>query len=200
MRQKNLKYLPADKYISLVLEAQNLLIRNPYDLAHGVGHHCRVSDFSISLIIREKLEVDWRTVSLASWWHDIGDKKGQNHIFLTNALEKQGVDSDIETIIIKAVEEHSFSSQNHSSLESKILFDADKSEYINPSRLLYFSELVRSNMVSQDKAVKYKKLWFNRMKTLEKRIFFDYTKSFYKKYKKEAFNIMNRLRVNYEES
>lgn len=194
MRHKNLHVLPADTYLNLVLAAQHQLEQNPFDLVHGIDHHSRVNNFAIELVISEKIPVEWRTVSIAAWWHDIEDKDGQRHGFLSQALKEARVDDDLQDVIIEAIEHHSFFNSTHTSLESQVLFDADKSDYINPTRLLYFSELAQAGSIDDKVVTKYVTLWFDRMETLESRLYFEPTKHYYQKYHQLAYQIMNKLK------
>lgn len=162
----------------------------------GLDHHCRVSSFSVDLIKNEKISIDWKLASLSSWWHDIEDKDGQINDLLIFHLNKENLEKKIIDEITKAIKEHSFFNQKQTSLLSKILFDADKSEYISPSRLLFFSELVKSKSIDKMKADKYINLWFERLKTLKQRLHFNYTKEYYKNNISYANEIMKELYDN----
>ena len=142
----------------IVLEAQKQLILNPIDLAHDITHHYRVYEQSLKINLKEKLNADQDLLIVCSWYHDLGGRRGEDTDLLRDLLSKHTNDVNFISKVIKIIREHSFG-ETQSNLESKILFDADKLEYVNSYRLLLFLRAYQDGFISEKKYKQYKKEW-----------------------------------------
>lgn len=124
------------------IEKIGLLARELYgenDAAHGFDHALRVT--RLALLLGQKEKADLELLVLAGLLHDIArhqqEVTGICHA-ITGAeiagklLAEQGYDSERIKLIQQMIQTHSFrdGSMNPTSLEEKILFDADKLDAI----------------------------------------------------------------------
>lgn len=148
--------------VSIILEAQKQLILEPIDLAHDVTHHYRVYEWSLKTNSDEKLDADEDLLAVSAWYHDLGGRTGENAKLIRGLISRHTDDKSFIDKIVKIIQEHSFGKTQYS-LESKILFDADKLEYVNPFRLLWFLRTYRDGFLSENKYKQYKKEWEERI-------------------------------------
>lgn len=127
----------AQKLISF---AQDYLQKQPFDIVHDLEHHQLVVQNCLNIIEHEKLTPNFDVILTSAWWHDVDKsyetvKSSDNTVtfFLQKAAEL-GVDRQFADYCVQTIEQHSFS-QQQTTLEGKILFDADKIEYVNDDRI-----------------------------------------------------------------
>lgn len=161
--------------IQLVIEAQKQLIKKPFDLAHDITHHYRVYESCLRIIDEEKLRVDSDFVGVCAWLHDIGGRRGENIQLIQNLLQKYIDNLEYIEKVIKIIKEHSFG-ETQTQIESKILFDADKLEYVNPFRLKWFLKAYDEGHITEGVYLQYKKEWKERIKDVEEQLHFSYSK------------------------
>lgn len=122
-----------------ILRAKEILSRIE-DVAHCQSHMERVLIYSRE-IARKYPEADIDAIDLAVWWHDVGRLYGESGHASKSAemarAELTKIDIDAKNIekICLAISEHSNSEGVvPSTLEGKILKDADKLDFLTPSR------------------------------------------------------------------
>lgn len=157
--------------VSIILEAQKQLVLRPIDLAHDITHHYRVYEWSLKINNSEKLNADENILTICAWYHDLGGRGGEDIGFLRSLLSKYINDVNFINKVIKIIREHSYG-KIQTSLESKILFDADKMEYVNPLRLSWFLKAHRDGLLDEGKYRQYKKEWNERIINVRKMLHF----------------------------
>lgn len=177
--------------VGMVLEAQKRLILNPIDLAHDVTHHYRVYEWSLKINIKERLRADEDILTVSAWYHDLGGRRGEDISLIKNLLGKHTDDANFVDEIVNIIREHSFG-KIQSNLESKILFDADKMEYVNPPRLLLFVKAHEEGLINDKKYEQYKKEWSERIEKVKDMLHFIYSKEKFLKLLPQAERIMRR--------
>ena len=174
---------------SIILTAQKELIEKPFDLAHDISHHYRVYEYCLKIIRAEDLNVNYDVLTICSWWHDLEDRKGEKVLKLTTTLKRYECKKDFIKKIIKVIREHSFC-KKPTTLEGKILFDADKLEYVNPFRLAWFKQAVKDGFIKKRKYFEYLRQWQERIKKLGKLLNFSYSQKKFIEMLPEAKKIM----------
>lgn len=160
--------------VSIILEAQKQLVLKPIDLAHDITHHYRVYEWSLKINNNEKLNADEDLLTVCAWYHDLGGRRGENIDFLKSLLSKHIIDVNFINKAIGIIREHSYG-ETQTSLESKILFDADKMEYVNPLRLLWFLKAHEDGLLNEEKYRQYKKEWNERTINVKKMLHFSFS-------------------------
>ena len=157
--------------VSIILEAQKQLVLKPIDLAHDITHHYRVYERSLKINNNEKLNADENLLVVCAWYHDLGGRRGENIDLLRGLLSKHTNDVNFINKVIEIICEHSYGGIQ-TSLESKILFDADKMEYVNPLRLSWFLRAHKDGLLNEKKYKQYKKEWNKRIINISKMLHF----------------------------
>lgn len=120
--------------ISIIVEDFKAeLLKHKFDIVHGLLHHYDVWRNCLDIIEKEKLtNFDLSSLMIATWAHDLESYLPDNNNFkiLKGVLDKHKVDKKLIEKVTKIIEEHSFTAKQ-TLLESKILFDADKLDYIS---------------------------------------------------------------------
>lgn len=160
--------------VSIILEAQKQLVLKPVDLAHDITHHYRVYEWSLKINNSEKLNANVDLLAVCAWYHDLGGRRGENAKLIRDLISKHTDDKGFMDKVVEIVQEHSFG-KTQSSLESQILFDADKLEYVNPFRLLWFLRAYRDGLLSEGKYKQYRKEWNTRIKYIRGMLHFNYS-------------------------
>jgi len=112
------------------------------DILHGWPHVERVLKYA--LIVNEEMQGNWDIIKSAILLHDIGHKlKRENHNELSAQIaEKLLIEKSIQKSIINNVKKciltHSrqFAHQKPSSIEAKVVFDADGMDLFGPIGLM----------------------------------------------------------------
>lgn len=159
----------------LILTAQKYLTYKPIDLVHDVTHHYRVCLESYRIVKAEKLTVDLESLMTAAWFHDLEDRRGKSLVILNSVLNENQINPLLIKKIITIVQEHTFQSKQ-SLLESKILFDADKIDYVNPFRLLSLFQGTKDRIIDKKKCRNYITQWKERINETEKKLYFEYSR------------------------
>ncbi|MDP2860552.1 MAG: hypothetical protein Q8N98_02450 [bacterium] len=168
----------------LILEAQRHLVERPYDLVHDITHHARVWGWCLKIVEAEKLKVNWPVLQVAAWWHDAEGRTGELVEAVKKSLAKHMADKDFTDKVIDLIEEHTFG-KTQTSLEAKVLFDADKLEYVTPERFAWFFQALNDGYLNESAYRKYNSDWHSRIKLVPKLLNFSFTKKeFLKMYKK----------------
>lgn len=177
--------------VAIILAAQKQLVLKPIDLAHDITHHYRVYEWSLKINNSEKLNANADLLTVCAWYHDLGGRRGENIVLLRDLLSKHTNDDNFINKVIKIIGEHSFG-EVQSGLESKILFDADKLEYVNPLRLSWFLRTYNDRFVSEEKYRQYKKEWAERIGKIKNMLHFNYSKEKFLKFLPQAEKIMRK--------
>jgi len=160
----------------LIKVAQAKLITSPFDQGHDLVHHYKVWENCFEIIMAEKLiEVDFDNLQLAVWFHDVDRDSKDNPTFL-RAAKDFALSNDEITNVLDIMNAHSFSDERSGKLEAKILFDADKVEYIGYSRWLYISNAIKNGDMSLESGLKYAEALNGRMEYVVANINFNRTK------------------------
>ena len=181
--------------ISLIEEAKKELIARPYDYYHDVGHHYKVWENCIQIVSAEKISgIDFESLQLAAWVHDI-DRDNEEKQFFQSLVKKYNLDSEIVNKIQKLVVEHSFGKEQ-TSIESRVLYDADKIEMISVPRWKYAFQACDDGLITQEERDKYISEANRRIPLLSGKLHFNYSNNLFEKNKKEFlgwFRSLGRL-------
>lgn len=140
----------------LVQFAQDYLKESPFDAGHDLEHHARVVGHCKRIVKEEKLTLDWKALETAAWWHDIERKDlDKNNKLLRNVARENGISMDLADRAIGILNKHSFGNEQDD-LESNVLFDADKIEYVSVQRYERVFEAVRQGAMSKEVWNRYK--------------------------------------------
>lgn len=166
------------------------------DASHGLDHAERVLEYSLE-IAKNHSEVDLDALVLACWWHDVGriyGDKGHQKMSSDMAekeLPNYGLSSRFVNKVSEAIVNHSsHAAVDPSNIEGKILKDADKLEYLTPTRwknstkenfFHYFDPAIR-----EIPGIRNKLLFFNESKILYDKLLID-LKEYAKKEKATGF-------------
>jgi predicted metal-dependent HD superfamily phosphohydrolase len=166
------------------------------DASHGLDHAERVLKYSLE-IAKNHPEVDLDALVLACWWHDVGriygDKGHQK--MSADMVEKELPNYDFDSQFIEKVSEAIVNHSSHaavdpSNVEGKILKDADKLEYLTPTRwensakenfFHYFDPAIR-----EIPGIRNKLLFFDESRIVYDKLLFD-LKEYAKKKKAAGF-------------
>jgi len=174
---------------TLIIDIQKHLILKPYDLAHDITHHYRVYEQSIRIADEEKLMINRDIVIICAWLHDLEGRKGEDLKETKKILRKNHLDVDIVKKIINIIKEHSLG-KKQSILESKVLYDSDKLEYVNSFRLMNFIKAAQDEYIDVKKYHQYKKEWWKKIDEVGETLHFVYSKKKFFKMLPEAKKIM----------
>ncbi|MDP1721578.1 MAG: HD domain-containing protein [Candidatus Gottesmanbacteria bacterium] len=158
----------------LIAEAKTILRASPYDAAHALDHHQRVWNNAKWIIKHEKLEVDDEALYIAAWWHDV-DKGSSNDPRLIAVLRRHRVPQSRIDTILAIMNQHSFEDEQ-TTIEGKILFDADKLEYVSRERWSKFLTALQKDPAKQDTLKAYQIALAERIVPVYHRLYFDATK------------------------
>jgi HD superfamily phosphohydrolase YqeK len=148
---------------------------NPYDELHGEKHHKLVWENCRKILKEEKLKVDKDVLKISSMWHDVQRSQKDEFKLLKKTLKNLKVDKNIIGKILAVVESHSYG-KKQISLEAKVLFDADKLEYVNFQRVLVLLEEYNKGKITQDRFDYYVKIWRDRINMVKNQLHFKFSK------------------------
>ena len=152
----------------------------PFDLAHDITHHYRVWQWCLKITEAEHLSLNQDVLTLAAWWHDAEERTGRVVIAVKKSLEHNNIDSQLIDQVASVIREHSFGKEQHS-LEAKVLFDADKLEYVSPQRLSWFAQAVKDGFIDEKTYRRYRKDWTQRTPQIPSLLHFEFSKNEYRK-------------------
>lgn len=171
----------------LLDEARVRLHESPFDAAHDLAHHLEVLRNALQLahdLNDEKIDFD--ALRVAVMWHDVPHEGGTdkaseataNHLKIK--MQQMGFHKDFIDSVYDAVSLHSFD-QQPTTVEGKILFDADKLELLNVARLNRYNKAVESGQITAEKAKKDITWLAESYKTLRSKLHFEASKTRYDK-------------------
>lgn len=175
--------------VSIILEAQRQLVLKPIDLAHDIAHHYRVYEGVLKIIYNENLDIDKDFLAVCAWYHDLGGRRGEDTVLIRRLISKHMDDNKFIDKVVDIIREHSFG-ETQSSLESKVLFDADKLEYVNPFRLLWFLRAYNDHFINEKTYRQYKNEWGERVQKLKSMLHFNYSQEKFMQFLPKAKEIM----------
>lgn len=119
-------------YKKLISLAKLILNNDPPDLAHNIKHHQRVWQNILYIQKKEKTrEIDMAILQLCAYWHDVNKHRfNADPALLFYAITGDKKHTDV---IKKTINAHRWQNKAKTRL-GKILFDADKLEYISIER------------------------------------------------------------------
>lgn len=163
-------------------EAEKRLKENPTDAGHDYDHHVSVVLNCQTIISKEKItQIDINALRIAASWHDYlrGDESKNDQI-LTSIMEEAGYKRDYIDKVLSIKNSHTYgvSQQN---LEAKVLFDADKLEYLSTRRYSRITNAVQSGEMSMETLAKYKKAFRERIGNIRDQLHFEISKSIFDK-------------------
>lgn len=181
--------------------AQTYLKQQPFDLAHDFAHHQLVYHNCLSIIKNEHLtQADQDVITVAAWWHDVeknpqAANSAQSTVaFFRKKAQELGLAAETIDRCAKVIGEHSFS-ETQTTLESRILFDADKIEYVNADRIRTFAlhALAHPEQYDLTELQRLYRTWCQRIEVLPKRMHFNYSKQQFVQYLNEAKESLKQL-------
>ena len=173
----------SSKVQQLINEAQEILNHKAYDAAHDIEHHQQVWANAQQIATTLKEKVDLTALEIAAMWHDAVVKKkllNRNRIkrqtanYVANRMKALGFTT--ETIIKSktAILQHS-ATDIQTIVESKILADADRIEWLNIDRFKKISNEINSGKFKKIKIAIYKYYSKKLFKKIHQGIHFDET-------------------------
>jgi HD superfamily phosphohydrolase YqeK len=184
----------------LIEYAQAYLKKQPFDIIHDFEHHQLVVNNCQQIVIQEKLVPNEAVLFTSAWWHDV-EKSYQTansadttvEFFKTTATQL-GADSEFTELCTQTIIEHSFR-QMQTTLESKILFDADKIEYVNDDRIATLVDDVIANpdRYQPDFLQETHDIWVARIKKVPDMMHFEYSRQLFLDKLKDTESILDKL-------
>ncbi|PIY80820.1 MAG: hypothetical protein COY80_00925 [Candidatus Pacebacteria bacterium CG_4_10_14_0_8_um_filter_42_14] len=98
--------------------------------------------------------MDLDKVEIASWWHDY-ERGSSEHQTLVKVMQDADYSQEYIDSVRDLINSHSFSDKRSDTNEAKVLFDADKLEYVNPGRLVWIGEGILNGLLDPQAGKKY---------------------------------------------
>ncbi len=160
----------------LVFEAQRHLVAHPFDCIHAVDHHISVANNAQVIILREGLSarIDQPALMVALHWHDV-EKDSEDHNLLREKMQLNGANEMFIEKVIGIINCHSFG-HTQIGLEAKVLYDADKLDYLSIPRLKTLLGARNKGEITEERFIYYKQAWTSRIMAVKGTLHFSYTK------------------------
>lgn len=184
----------------VISKSKKLLDANPYDEGHTFQHHEQVWTNAKKIIKHEKLAIDKIALQIACLWHDVlvNNVKDRNFIgrssiivdtcrYLSSLMNQLNFDQETIDKTTTAIGEHERRSIPKS-LEGKVLWDADKLEWLSLKRWKKIYQSYKSGKMSKLRLFLYKKAGKIWLKTLKNRYNFESTKKIHDQKIKQLLN------------
>lgn len=150
-----------------------MLEGGPFDVAHDLLHHKEVWENCRFIVENDDLKVDEIALKQAALWHDYERADEQkNHRILRQLGEQNMVDPEFVELVIGIISPHSFG-KTQETVEQKVLFDADKIEYVNPDRFKRILEALEAGAFDHETWEQYKKVWVERTPQVRTQLHFE---------------------------
>lgn len=171
--------ITAIKKIQAVNRAKKILLDNPYDVYHTYDHHLNVwqNCICISRYVSGKMDLD--TLEISSWWHDVFKGRQDESELIVNELKNLNFEKETTNRILQQISEHTFG-EEQTSIESKILFDADKIELISMARWKHAFDLFEAELITKQERDKYVAETNKRIPLLVDNLHFDFSNGLFK--------------------
>ncbi|PIR63072.1 MAG: hypothetical protein COU65_00055 [Candidatus Pacebacteria bacterium CG10_big_fil_rev_8_21_14_0_10_42_12] len=154
-----------------ILIAKEILSKST-DVAHALDHHRRVAENCELITKTEKLQVSNDLIMIAAWWHDLESRTGKTTL-LKSTLNSLNFDENTIDQIAIIISEHSFGQQQTSD-ESRVLYDADKLEWTNATRM---SDVLLHD--SKEVKQKYHETWIKNIFAVRETLHFEIVKKLF---------------------
>lgn len=168
----------------VIEEGKRRLKKEPFDAGHDIDHHLAVVLNCVSIIGREKLNLDTGSLAalqMAAWWHDYKrGEESENDKILTGTMQKWGFGSDAISQVLSIKNSHSYGN-NQESQEAQVLFDADKLEYVSTRRYRRIAIAVANGEMSPETFAKYKRTFRERIGNIRDQLHFETSKKMFDK-------------------
>lgn len=185
---------------NLISFAQSYLKRRPFDIVHDLEHHQLVMTNCVEIIKREQVPIDKDIILTSAWWHDVeksyqtANSSDSTIIFFRKTAQELHADSDFIDQCCLTIAQHSFS-QSQTTIEGRVLFDADKIEYVNDIRI---SKLINDFVANPDKyqhdnLQQTHDVWLARLKKVCDMMHFKYSKQTFLSRLKQTEDILEKL-------
>lgn len=185
----------------LIAQAQTLLRQVPFDAAHDFEHHQLVVEHCSTLVDTEQLDLGYDALMTAAWWHDVNKSyKTENSydetvVFFHENAKKFGVAESFVQQCTTIIREHAFNSEQ-TSIESQVLFDADKIEYANAERIDKLVVAFTTDQKEYSDAIIQETydIWSTRLSVLPERFHFETARQLFLHNLPEAQTSLERMR------
>lgn len=168
-----------DSYI-IIIESARIKIEsvNP-DALHDWDHHQAVLNAVVLLTQREQLEasIDLCALKIASAWHDF-EKAGLKKEEIEEVISFLDAPEDLTEKVFQIITEHNYTGKPQS-LEAKLLWDADKLEYLNPKRLVKRGKELQEGKISIHRYWETIEIWQNRIGEIYQKLHFNSSKEIF---------------------
>ncbi len=159
----------------IIATARKRLAENPFDALHGVEHHQNVWNNCEWIIEKEGLSPDLDVLQIAVWWHDV-ERDSEEFPQMKRTLRDAGASDEFIGKVLAAVSTHSFG-HTQDILEGKILYDADKLEYLSINRVKELLRIRKQGQMGEARFEYYQKTWAKRLKQVPKSLHFESSKT-----------------------
>jgi HD superfamily phosphohydrolase YqeK len=160
---------------------QELLKKDPFDSGHDFDHHERVVDNIITIVTGEGLKVDLGALKIAGWWHDYKrNTPTECDTILKDSMELEGFHEKYIELVLAIKNNHSYGTQQET-IEAKVLFDADKLEYVSVPRFTRVKEAVEKGEMSPEVQEKYALTFSERIPNIYQSLHFKVSKEEFRK-------------------
>jgi HD superfamily phosphodiesterase len=184
----------------LIEFAKKYLEKQPFDIVHDLEHHEQVVANCLDIIKQEGLQPDMDVIITAAWWHDVEksyetkNSADKTIVFFRKTAEIFGADDEFINQCVDTIQQHSFS-QPQRTLEGKILFDADKIEYVNDGRIgkLVDDFVANPHKYQPNHLQSTHDIWIARIKKVHDMMHFAFSKKVFQTKLRDTENILEKL-------
>lgn len=185
----------------LIDYAQTYLQKQPFDIVHDLEHHQLVVTNCTGIVTAERLTPNMEVLMTAAWWHDVdksyetANSSDNTVVFFRKVAADLGVDDTFIDHCVHTIEEHSFSN-TQTCLESQILFDADKIEYVNVNRInkLVMDIKAHPEKYQQERLQTMHAIWISRITKVHQMMHFAYSKKVFLSQLKETKQVLEKFK------
>jgi hypothetical protein len=154
----------------IIRNAQEHLTEHPFYALHAIDHHANTWKNCLWIIGKEKLTVDKRNLKIAAWWHDV-ERNDEKCLLLKQTMSELRFRNEEIEKVTDIINGHTYG-REQVSLESKVLYDADKLEYVSEKRVETLLNLFKDGYISDARFKDYKKTWSERIKNVKSNLHF----------------------------
>lgn len=184
---------------NLISFARDYLQKQPFDIVHDHEHHELVYHNCRQIIEKEGLHPDRDVIEVSAWWHDVeksyktDNSADSTIIFLKKTAIELGIDPRFVERCCLVIGQHSYR-QSQSELESRILFDADKIEYVNHHRIgkLIDHFAAHPELYKKDGLQRTREIWLERVAVVVDRMHFDHSKQVFRQRLPATHEVLER--------
>ncbi len=163
----------------LVHDIKKAVATEPFDVFHDIFHHYEVLKNCYEIINHEKLSPNLQILEIAALAHDYEThNKNNQHKKLKLLLKQHLLPNAVIDLIIQIINEHSISKEQ-TLLESKILFDADKLEFISTYRWEQALKAYQDGLFDITREIYYEHLTEALLDEVGNRLYFNFSKNLY---------------------